>query len=173
MFVIPFQLFTSRGIFVIFIVSSTRPQIHCPIKRLMSVIRMVFQLFGNVQSVHPVYLLFSLSCFHSVRLPNDSRVLDLVHVSDLFRTSHSACLKNKSLLQPRMSALSSLPSTRLGVLSLIMSLVTCIPDSSVSAHSTIIFHMFAALLSRQPEPTLSCLTLTSTTHAQRYSNPKT
>ena len=43
MFVIPFQLFTSRGIFVIFIVSSTRPQIHYLIRRLMSVIRMVLR----------------------------------------------------------------------------------------------------------------------------------
>ena len=41
-------------------------------------------------------LLFSLRCLHSVRVPYYSRVSDLVHVSDLFRTSHSACLKKKS-----------------------------------------------------------------------------
>ena len=38
--------------------SSTRPQIHCPIRRSTSVIRMVFQHFGSVQSAHHVYLSF-------------------------------------------------------------------------------------------------------------------
>ena len=72
MFVIPFQLFTSRGTFVIFIASSNRPQIHCPIRRSMSVIRMVFHHSGNVQSAHHVYLSLSLSCIHSVRFSNYS-----------------------------------------------------------------------------------------------------
>ena len=62
MFVIPFLLFTFREIFVIFIVSSTRQQIHCPIRRLMSVIRMVFQHFGSVPSVLLVYLLLTSCC---------------------------------------------------------------------------------------------------------------
>ena len=56
MFVIPFPLFTSRGTFVIFTVNSTRLQIHCPIRRLTSVIRIVLQHFGSVQFAHHDYL---------------------------------------------------------------------------------------------------------------------
>ena len=62
MFVIPFPLFTFRGIFVISIVISTRQQIHCPIRRLMSVIRMVFHHCGSVPSVLLAYLLLTSCC---------------------------------------------------------------------------------------------------------------
>ena len=56
MFAIPCLLFTSRGIFVIFIVSSTRLQLHCLIRRSMIEIRMVSRHFGSVQFAQLVYL---------------------------------------------------------------------------------------------------------------------
>ena len=68
MFVIPFPLFTSRGTFVIFIVSSTRPQIQYLIRRSMSVIRMVFRHFGSVQPAHHVYLSWQLGGIRDCRV---------------------------------------------------------------------------------------------------------
>ena len=52
MFVIPFLLFTFRGTFVIFTVNSTRLQTHHQVRRLTSVIRMVFRHFGGRERVH-------------------------------------------------------------------------------------------------------------------------
>ena len=89
MCVIPFQLFTSRGTFVMLIVSSTRPQIHCPIRRSMSVIRMVFQHIGSVPSVLHVHLLLSSCCISA----SYSRLLNVRSCAHpcFLRTSHSAC----------------------------------------------------------------------------------
>ena len=91
MFVIPFQLFTSRGTFVIFTVSSTRPQIHCLIKRSTSVIRMVFQHFGSGQSAHHVYLSFPSVVFilSDFRTTLECQML----CTCLLCTFHSACQK--------------------------------------------------------------------------------
>ena len=46
-----------------------------------------------------LFICFSLSCSNSARLPIHSCVSDLVHVFDLFRTSNSACLKKKYVVQ--------------------------------------------------------------------------
>ena len=92
MFVIPFQLFTSRRTFVIFTVSLTRPQIHCLIRRSTSVIRMVFQHFGSVQSAHHVYLSFPSVALILSDFPTTLECQILC--TCLLCTSHSACQKN-------------------------------------------------------------------------------
>ena len=57
-------LLTSPGVCIIFLVSSTRPQLHCLVRRSMIEIRMVFSAFDSVQFAHHVY--FSLPCVVSI-----------------------------------------------------------------------------------------------------------
>ena len=82
-----------RVTFVIFTVSSTRPQIHCLIRRSTSVIRMVFPHFGSVKSAHHVHLSFDSVAFtlSDFRTTLECQIL----CTCLLCTSHSACQKKK------------------------------------------------------------------------------
>ena len=75
----------SWDIFVIFTVSSTRPQIHCLIRRSMSEIRMVFQHFGCAQFAHLVR-------GQAVKLSSELR-----SALEFFATAHSCCEQSVSV----------------------------------------------------------------------------